>query len=290
LQGFWTNSTYTPLERPKDVDKEYYTPEEAEGAIKRAAERENEQTVPGTTADVHYDFSQFGLDRSQSTFARSLRTSLIVDPPDGRIPPMTPEGEKRVAARAAARKALGGQYDAVENMPIGSRCIIMAGAGPPMMNAGYNANYQIVQAPGYVMILTEMIHDVRIIPLDGRPQPPAGVRQWTGVSRGRWEGQTLVVETTNFNGKNPFRGASENMRVIERFTRTADDTISYSFTIDDPSTWVKPWSAEMPMVRTEGPIFEFACHETNYGITNILAGARADEQRAAEAAAKKGSE
>jgi hypothetical protein len=290
LQGFWTNSTYTPLERPKDVNKEYYTPEEAEAAIKVAAERENEQTVPGTTADVHYDFSQFGLDRSQSTFARSLRTSLIVDPPDGRIPPMTPEGEKRVAARAAARKALGGQYDAVENMPIGSRCIIMAGAGPPMMNAGYNANYQIVQAPGYVMILTEMIHDVRIIPLDGRPQAPAGVRQWTGVSRGRWEGQTLVVETTNFNGKNPFRGASENMRVIERFTRTSENAISYKFTIDDPSTWAKPWSAEMPMVRTEGPIFEFACHETNYGITNILAGARADEKRAAEAAAKKGSE
>jgi hypothetical protein len=140
------------------------------------------------------------------------------------------------------------------------------------------------------MILTEMIHDVRIIPLDGRPQPPAGVRQWTGVSRGRWEGQTLVVETTNFNGKNPFRGASENMRVIERFTRTAEDTISYKFTIDDPSTWAKPWSAEMPMVRTEGPIFEFACHETNYGITNILAGARADDKRAADAAAKKGSE
>jgi hypothetical protein len=290
LQGFWTNSTYTPLERPKDVNKEYYTPEEAEAAIKLAADRETEQTVPGTTADVHYDFSQFGLDRSQSTFARSLRTSLIVDPPDGRIPPMTAEGEKRVAARAAARKALGGQYDAVENMPIGSRCIIMAGAGPPMMNAGYNANYQIVQAPGYVMILTEMIHDVRMIPLDGRPQPPAGVRQWTGVSRGRWEGQTLVVETTNFNGKNPFRGASENMRVIERFTRTAEDSISYTFTIDDPSTWAKPWSAEMPMVKTDGPIFEFACHETNYGIANILAGARADEKRAAEGATKKGSE
>ena len=289
LQGFWTNSTYTPLERPKDVTKEYYTADEAEAAIKLAADRENEQTVPGTTADVHYDFSQFGLDRSQSTFTRSLRTSLIVDPPDGRIPPMTPEGEKRVADRAAARKALGGQYDAVENMPIGSRCIVMAGAGPPMMNAGYNANYQIVQAPGYVMILTEMIHDVRVIPLDGRPQPHQKVRQWTGVSRGRWEGQTLVVETTNFNGKNPFRGASENMRVTERFTRTAEDTILYKFTIDDPSTWAKPWSAEMPMAKTDGPIFEFACHETNYGIANILAGARADEKRAAEAAAKTGS-
>jgi hypothetical protein len=202
---------------------------------------------------------------------------------------MTADGEKRVAERAAARKALGGQYDAVENMPIGSRCIIMAGAGPPMMNAGYNANYQIVQAPGYVMILTEMIHDVRIIPLDGRPQPNQKVRQWTGVSRGRWEGQTLVVETANFNGKNPFRGASENMRVTERFTRTAEDTILYKFTIDDAATWAKPWSAEMPMVKTGGPIFEFACHETNYGIANILAGARADEKRAAETAVKKGS-
>src|SRR5688500_5065251 len=191
LQGFWTNSTYVPLERPNGVTKEFYTPEEALAAEKRAAEREAAQTEPGTVADVHYDFSQFGLDRSQSTFARSLRTSLIVDPPDGKIPPLTAEGQKRGAERAAARKAMGGQYDAVENMPIGSRCIIMAGAGPPMMNAGYNANYQIVQAPGVVMILTEMIHDVRIIPLDGRPSPPQGVRQWTGVSRGRWEGNTL---------------------------------------------------------------------------------------------------
>jgi hypothetical protein len=288
LQGFWTNSTYTPLERPKEVTKEFYTVEEAEAAIKRAAERENEQTEPGTTADVHYDFTQFGLDRSQSTFARSLRTSLIVDPPDGKIPPLTAEGQKRTNERAAARRAQGGQYDAVENMPIGSRCIIMAGAGPPMMNAGYNANYQIVQAPGYVMILTEMIHDVRVIPLDGRQQPHGNVRQWTGTSRGRWEGNTLVVETTNFNGKNPFRGASENLKVTERFTRLADDQIVYKFTIDDPATWAQPWSAEMPMQKTDGPIFEFACHETNYGIANILAGARADERKA-EADKKKGS-
>jgi hypothetical protein len=289
LQGFWTNSTYVPLERPANVTKELYTPEEALAVEKRAAEREAEQTEPGTVADVHYDFSQFGLDRSQSTFARSLRTSLIVDPPDGKIPPLTAEGQKRAADRAAARKAMGAQYDAVENMPIGSRCIVMAGAGPPMMNAGYNANYQIVQAPGVVMILTEMIHDVRIIPIDGRPAPPQGVRQWTGVSRGRWEGTTLVVETTNFNGKNPFRGASEGMRVTERFTRVAADQILYKFTVEDSSTWARPWTAEMPMAKTEGPIFEFACHESNYGIANILAGARADEKRAAEAAAKKGS-
>src|SRR5215510_542479 len=237
LQGFWTNSTYVPLQRPNGVTKELYTPEEAEAAIKAAAERESEQTEPGTTADVHYDFTQFGLDRSQSTFARNLRTSLIVDPPDGKIPPVNAAGQKRQQERAAARKAAGGQYDNVENMPIGSRCIIMGGAGPPMMNAGYNANYQIVQAPGYVMILTEMIHDVRIIPLDNRPQPPAGARQWTGISRGRWEGNTLVVETTNFNGKNGFRGASENMKVTERFTRVSNDMIDYKFTVEDPETW-----------------------------------------------------
>jgi len=289
LQGFWTNSTYTPLERPANVTKEFYTLEEALAVEKSAAAREAEQTEPGTVADVHYDFSQFGLDRSQSTFARNLRTSLIVDPADGKIPSLTAEGQKRAADRAAARKAAGGQYDAVENMPIGSRCIIMGGAGPPLMNAGYNANYQIVQGPGVVMILTEMIHDVRIIPLDGRPAPPPGVRQWTGVSRGRWEGTTLVVETTNFNGKNPFRGASETLKVTERFTRVAPDQISYRFTVEDPSTWARPWTAEAPMAKTEGPIFEFACHESNYGIANILAGARADERRAAEAAAKKGS-
>ena len=171
-------------------------------------------------------------------------------------------------------------------MPIGSRCIIMAGAGPPMMNAGYNSNYQIVQGPGYVMILTEMIHDVRVIPVDGRPQPHSNVRQWVGTSRGRWEGNTLVVETTNFNGKNAFRGASENMKVIERFTRAADDSITYQFTVEDDATWARPWTAEMPMQKTEGPIFEFACHESNYGIANILAGARADEKRAAEKGAK----
>jgi hypothetical protein len=288
LQGFWTNSTYVPLERAQGVTKEFYTPEEAQAAIKAAADREAEQTEPGTTADVHYDFSQFGLDRSQSKFTSSLRTSLVVDPPDGKIPPVNAQGQKRAADRAAARKAAGGQYDSVQNMPIGSRCIIMGGSGPPMMNAGYNANYQIVQSPGYVMILTEMIHDVRVIPIDNRAQPPQGVRQWTGVSRGRWEGNTLVVETTNFNGKNAFRGASENMKVTERFTRVADDVIDYKFTIEDPATWDRTWTAEAPLAKTEGPIFEFACHETNYGIANILAGARAEDKQKAEQA-KKGS-
>jgi hypothetical protein len=162
--------------------------------------------------------------------------------------------------------------------------------GPPMMYGNYNNTYQIVQAPGYVMILAEMLHHARIIPLDSRPQLPDAVQQWTGSSRGRWEGETLVVETTNFNDKNPFRGFStEKMRVTERFTRTAEGSIRYQFTIDDPATWTRAWSAEMPIMKTVGPIFEHACHEGNYGLYNILAGARAEEKKAAEEAAKKSS-
>jgi hypothetical protein len=288
LQGFWTNATYTPLERPDGVTKQYYTPQEAEALIKKAAQGESAQTTPGTTADVHYDFSQFGLDRSQSTFVRSLRTSLIVDPPDGKIPPVNDEGKKRLAQRAEEAKKLGGRWDSAESNQLDDRCLIMVGPGPPMMDAAYNSNYQIVQTAGYVMILTEMIHDVRIIPLDGRPAPDPRVRQWMGVSRGWWEGDTLVVETTNFNGKNPFRGSDENLKVTERLKRAADDTIEYAFTIEDPTMWTRPWTAESAMKKTVGPIFEHACHEGNFGLYNTLVGARLEEQRAAEEAAKKG--
>jgi hypothetical protein len=295
LQGFWTDSTYTPLERPKEVTKEFYTKEEAAEAEMRAAEREREQTEPGTVGDVHYDLAQFGLRKSQSTFARNLRTSLIVDPPDGKLPPVTAEGQSRAADRVARRKALGGPYDAVQNMPLSARCLVSAmglgyddaGSGPPLLPTGYNSNYQIVQAPGYVMILTEIIHNARIIPLDVRPQPPRKIREWMGISRGRWEGNTLVVETTNFNGKSPLRGASENMRVTERFTRVADNAVLYRFTVEDEATWVRPWTGEMPLQKIEGPIFEHACHEGNYGVANILSGARAEEKRAAEGATKK---
>ncbi len=281
LEGFWTNQTYTPLERPDNVTKAFYTPEEVAAITQGRGEREASQTVPGTRADVHYDFTQFGLDRSQATMTRNLRTSLIVDPPNGKLPPRTAEGRQRAAGTRAAREARGGANDAVENMPIGARCIIMGGAGPPMMNTGYNSNYHIVQGPDHVMILVEMIHDARVIPLDGRSEPPAEVRQWMGMSRGRWEGDTLVVETVNFNGKNPFRGSSERMRVTERFTRVADDDIEYTFTVEDEATWESPWTANMPMTRTKGPLFEHACHEGNYGVTNTLAGARAEERRAA---------
>jgi hypothetical protein len=286
IQGFWTNSTYTPLQRPKDVNKEFYTPAEAAEAEKRAAANESELTTPGTIADVHYDFSQFGLDKSQSKLARNLRTSLIVSPENGRLPPLSAEGQKRAAERAEIAKRVG-RWDSAQSNQLDDRCLIMAGAGPPMLNAAYNANYHIVQAPGYVMILTEMIHDVRIIPLDALPQAPAAVRQWMGLSHGRWEGNTLVVETANFNGKNPLEGSSENMRVTERFTRVGPDAIQYTFTVEDPSTWTRPWTAEMSMVTTSGPLFEHACHEGNYGLYNTLVGARLEEKKAAEAAGRK---
>jgi len=289
LQGYWTNSTYVPLERPDKVTKTYYSEQEFAELVKNAAAREAEQTEPGTVADVHYDFTQFGLDRSQSAFVKSdLRTSMIVDPPSGKMPPLSTEGQKRAADRAAERRRMGATTDAVQNMPVGTRCLIMAGSGPPMMNAGYNSNYQIVQGQGYVMILVEMIHDARIIPIEGRQAAlPDNMRQWMGDSRGHWDGDTLVIETTNLNGKNPFRGSSEKMKVTERLWRIDANTLGYRFTIDDPGTWTAPWSAEAPMTKSVGPIFEHACHEGNYGVRNTLAGARREEKEAAETAAKK---
>jgi hypothetical protein len=281
LQGFWTNSTYSPLERPKNVTKEFYSKEEALELEKKATEQETEQTVPGTVADVHYDFTQFALDRNQSAHALNLRTSLITDPTDGRLPTLTPEGEKRAAERAEAAKLVG-RWDSAQSNELDDRCMIFAGAGPPMLPAGYNSNYQIVQAPGYVMILFEQNHDVRVIPLDGRPHIPRNMRQWIGDSRGRWDGNTLVVETTNFNGKNPLRGSSENLRVVERFTRLDADTIDYKFTVEDESTWTRPWTAALPLKKTVGPLFEHACHEGNYGLYNTLVGARLEEKKAAE--------
>ena len=228
-----------------------------------------------------------GWTGARAAMALNLRTSLIVDPPTEDCLPCPrkdsgepPSVQRRERAGAAA-------HDAVQNEPLGARCILMDRNGPPMLAGAYNNTYQIMQAPGYVMILTEMLHDVRIIPLDGRPQLPPNVRQWTGSSRGRWEGQTLVVETTNLTDKFAFQGSSENMRLTERFTRVDEETIRYQFTVDDPATWTRPWSAEVPWKKDIGPIFEHACHEGNYGLYNTLAGARAEEKRAAEEAAKK---
>ena len=289
LQGFWTNQTYTPLERPDGVTKEFYTAEEIAEIENGRAQREASQTTPNTIPDVHYDFTQFGLDRSQSGFARTMRTSLIVDPSDGRLPPVTAAAQQRAADRVAARERMGGRWGAAEANELDDRCIIMRGAGPPMLPTVYNSNYHIVQTPGYVMILVEMIHDARIIPLDERDHPSPKLRQWMGTSRGRWEGETLVVETANFNGKNPIPsatgrilpGSGDQMHVMERFTRVAEDRIMYKFTVEDLGTWSRPWTAEMPMQQTRGPIFEHACHEGNYGLTNTLAGARLEEQQAA---------
>jgi len=287
LQGFWTNNTYTPLERPRNVSKEFYTREEALELEKKAAVEESEQTLPGTVADVHYDFTQFSLDRNQSAHAVNLRTSLIVDPADGKLPPLTAEGQKRAAERAEVAKHVG-RWDSAQSNDLDDRCIIFQGAGPPMLPQGYNSNYQIVQTPGYVMILFEMAHDTRIIPMDGRPHVARNIQQWTGDSRGHWEGDTLVIETTNFNGKNPLRGSSENLRVVERFTRVDAETIQYKFTVEDESTWTRPWTGEIPLRKTIGPLFEHACHEGNYGLYNTLVGARLEEKKAAEEASKKG--
>ncbi len=289
LQGFWRITTYTPMQRPENVSKEFYTPEEVAEIRRRRVAREFHQTEPGTTQDVHYDRTQFGLARSQGVLAESQRTSMILDPPDGRVPPLTSEGKKRVTERKEESRRRGSTWDAAENTKLSHRCIIFQTAGPPMLPL--NDTYQIVQSSGYVMVLVEMIHDVRIIPLDEREQPHSNVRQWKGTSRGHWQGDTLVVETTNFNGKNPFPpnpfgtpASGENLLVTEWFTRVDADTIDYKFRIEDETTWVKPWSAELPMKASNGPIFEFACHEGNYGLLNSLTGARADERRAAEAA------
>ena len=300
LSGYWTNASYTPLQRPKGVEKEFYTPAELE-ELAAAVLRENARdTGTGTPRDLHYDNTQFGIDKGQATYAQNLRTSLIVDPPDGRIPSQIPEAVKRNAAIAEARKLRGGQFDKVQNMGYDDRCIVMIGTAPPMLDPGYLSTFQIIQSPGYVTILTERLHDARVIPVDGRPFPPSNVRSWKGVSRGHWEGNTLVVETRNSNGRiqeaavgpignGAFEGATENIRVIERFTRVDAATIGYRFTIEDEKTWARPWSAELPFARMEqqGPFFEHACHEGNRAPTNMMSVVRHQEKLAAEAAAKK---
>jgi hypothetical protein len=276
LEGFWTNATITPMERPKELGaKEFFTDEEAAEDRKRAL-------VPAPTAarsgtEAHYEFTQFGLDRTQAQVAFSLRTSLIVGP-EGRVPPLTPDAQQRIAERAANAK--GHEFDGPESRGIQERCIVWGNEGPPMLPPGYNSYLQIVQTPAYVAILQEMIHDTRVIPLDGRPHAPQGIRRWLGDSRGRWEGDTLVVDTTNFTDKTNFRGSRENLHVVERFTRLDDNTIRYAFTVDDPTTWTKAWSAELPLVKDKGPIYEYACHEANYGMANNLKGARATESKA----------
>ena len=280
LQGLWTNATVTPFERPAQfAGKEVLTEQEASEFEKQTIQSANadRREGAGTDADVGRAYNQFWYDRGTKVVG-TRRTSLVIDPPDGRVPALTAEGQAKADARAAARRER--PADGPEDRPLVERCILWPTAGPPMVPSGYNNNYQIFQSPGYVAILVEMIHDVRIIPLDGRPHLPATVRQWMGDSRGHWEGNTLVVETTNFTDKTNYRNASEHMRLVERFTRVDADTINYEFTVNDSSAFTKPWTAAIPMTKTEGPIYEYACHEGNYGIMGVLSGARAQEKAA----------
>ena len=284
LQGYWTNGTYIPLERPRELgDKEFYTEAEAAAVEKKKLQEDHSQSAN----DVHYDNVIWQGDK-YAKGSPSLRTSIVFDPPDGRLPPLSPPGQKH----AAELKALQPHRDAAESAEtrtLGERCITWGADGPPLLGSTYNANFQILQNGPAVVILTEMIHSVRTIPLDGSPHLPAGIRQLGGDSRGHWEGDTLVVDTTNFTNETNFRGppatarqdifSSPEMHVVERFTRVNDDTIVYRFTVDDPGTWTKPWSGETLIRKTSGPIFEYACHEGNYGLVDILAGARAAEKK-----------
>ncbi len=285
LQGIWSFATITPLERPAELaDKPFFTEKEAADYENDIRKRNNMDRRDGDAeADVTRAYNDFWWDRG-TRVVKTRRTSLVTDPPDGRLPPLTAEGRKRQADRIAKNR--GHEFDGPENRPLPERCLNLQGSGPPILPTAYNNNTRIVQAPGYVTILVEMGHEVRVIPLDGRPHLPQDVRQWKGDSRGHWEGDTLVVDTTNFTDKTAFRGASENMRLTERFTRLDPDTLLYQFTVDDPSAFTKPWTAEIPVTRTPGPLFEYACHEGNYGMAGALAGAREEEKKAAEAAEK----
>src|SRR5229473_424676 len=280
LQGIWSNATITPLERPKELaGKEIFTEKEAADYEKRVLEETNKDRRDGSPeADVGRAYNDAWWDRGTKVVP-TRRTSIIVDPPDGKVPVLTAEAQRAVAARTAAlqRPAAG-----PEDRGLPERCILWPTAGPPMLPSAYNNNYQILQTPGYVVIFIEMIHDVRIIPLDGRPHLPGNIRQWLGDPRGHWEGNTLIVDTTNFTDKNPFRGSDKNLHLIERFTRIDPDTILYRFTVDDPTAFTRPWTGEAPLTKTLGPIYEYACHEGNYSVPNVLRGARAEEKKAAD--------
>lgn len=282
LQGTWTNTTTTPLQRPTDLaGKEFLTSEELAVRDSEVADSVNLDKRSSDTGA----YNNFWMERG----ALGTRTSLIVDPPDGRLPPMTPAELDRQNQRRTSSYS-GSAFDSWEDFNELDRCISRGMPGA-MMPGFYNHNYQILQTPGYVVLLVEMIHDARIIPLDGRGHLSPAVRQWMGDARGHWEGNTLVVETTNFtnnvNGRQELGhtqgggtvfGGDDNLRLVERFTRVGDNTIDYEFTVVDPTVWDKPWTASLPMTAIEGPLFEYACHEGNYALENILAGARIKEQ------------
>jgi len=291
ISGTYLTATYTPLQRPERLkDKALFTEDEAINELARVIGQDAEVDP----RNVHYDWKEYGMDGWQSPIRPSLRTSLIVDPPDGRIPPITAEAQKRRADRAAAARLRAPEVSVRTLASTYTRCITGNAAGGPLVRggnpdpvnttgseAGVTAEIEIRQSPGYATITTQSGSDVRIIPLDGRPFPPANVRAWLGVSRGHWQGNTLVVETANFNDKTPaanFQGSTENLKMTERFTLVNPTTIKYEYTLEDPKTWTRPWSAEAFMPKIPPGLFEFACHESNYGVFNVVRGAQTREK------------
>ncbi|HEV2690283.1 MAG TPA: hypothetical protein VGV35_17115 [Bryobacteraceae bacterium] len=287
LQGVWTNATLTPLERPASFAGKA-TLSDAEATAYEKSVGDEFQKYDGKAVNPVADrFGSGGTGGYNALFVDQgselarvdgvKRTSLIIDPPDGKVPPLTSEAKKRMSGMMQSFF----NYDSAKTRPVSERCLVGFGStsGPPMLPVLYNNNYQIVQTPNNVMILVEMVHDARIIRMNATHAPPT-VRQWLGDSIGHWEGDTLVVDTTNFNDKTQFRGSVENLHVVERFQLVDRGTILYRVTIDDPTTFTKPWTAEYPFLATKGPVYEYACHEGNYAMTDILGGARkADKEK-----------
>jgi hypothetical protein len=289
LQGTWDFTTITALERPAQfAGREFLTESEAAALEKQINEQryKTEESSPGSLGGVPRAESDPGIYNlawwwgpNGRKLVPSRRSSLVVDPPDGRIPPLTPQAQATSRGRDAARELRRAPND----LPLAERCIMGFNSGPPMVPGPYNNLMQIFQSPGYVVIVNEMVHDARVVPLDGRPRVGDGLRFWAGDSRGRWEGSTLVVETRNFtdNGTGTFGVPGlidRNFVLVERFARAGDRSLTYSFTMTDPTVWAKPWRVEVPMTRIDGFVMEYACHEGNYAMPNILAGARAEER------------
>ncbi len=293
LQGVWDYRTITPMQRPVELGtKAFFTEEEAAAFERSENQRLDRDNMDLETGQSIYPkggvipYNEFWYDRGNKIVG-TRRTSLIIDPLNGRFPAMTPEGKKRadlIAGEQAATQLGRPHADSYEDRPLQERCLAGLNAGPPMTPGAYNNNFQMFQTPGYVVILNEMIHDARVVPLDGRPH--GHIRQWRGDSRGHWEGDTLVVDTINFKRETSLPNSSANTHLVERFTRTGADTLVYEFTVEDLSVWTRPWTAVVPMRMSEEPIYEYACHEGNYAMASILAGERALEKNEVEAAKK----
>ena len=294
LQGVWDYRTVTPLERPAEfADKATLTDEEiAKYEKDRTAALDKDRRDAGAAADVARAYNEFWWDYGKKVVGH--QTSLIVDPPDGKIP-YTADGNKRANARAVFQAAnareeggVGRGFDSYTDRPFGERCILWGVAGPPMMPGAYNNNVQIFQTKDWVVIYNEMIHEHRMVAMDGRRHVASSIRMLQGDSTGRWDGNTLVVDTTNFTDRTSFRGATQDMHLIERFTRTSPDTMVYEYTVSDPATYTKSWTARVPMSKNPEIVYEYACHEGNYALPHALEGQRNIEKDAA-AAAKTGS-